>query len=110
MTGHLHVYTTVDSADAAESLARDILGARLAACVQIIGPVRSLSWREGVLDDAQEWQLLITTPAADYPALEAHIGVSHGYATPEIVATEIVAGSAAYLRWLDAPDQGLSQR
>ncbi|MFI6295610.1 divalent-cation tolerance protein CutA [Nonomuraea sp. NPDC050790] len=107
MTGYLHVYTTVDSADAAESLARSILGARLAACVQIIGPVRSLYWWEGVLDAAQEWQLVIKTPAADYPALEAHLTAGHSYTTPEIVATEIVAGSPAYLRWLDAPDQAV---
>ncbi|WP_157244361.1 divalent-cation tolerance protein CutA [Nonomuraea typhae] len=105
MTGHLHVLTTVDSAGTAATLAQSILVARLAACVQVVGPMRSMYWWQGKIDDAQEWLLIIKTPEPDYPALEAHISANHPYDTPEITATAIVAGSAKYLRWLDTPDQ-----
>ena len=61
MTEYMQVLTTVDSTEEAERLGRSITGARLAACVQIVGPIRSLYWWQDKLDDAQEWLLLIKT-------------------------------------------------
>ena len=61
MADYAQVLTTVDSAEEAERLGRSITGARLAACVQIVGPIRSLYWWQDKLDDAQEWLLLIKT-------------------------------------------------
>ena len=59
MANYMQVITTVDSEEAAEQLARGITGARLAACVQIVGPVKSLYWWQDQLEDAREWQLVI---------------------------------------------------
>ena len=53
----MQVLSTVDSAEEAERLGRSIVGARLAACVQIVGPIRSLYWWQDKIDEAQEWQL-----------------------------------------------------
>ncbi|MFB9724724.1 divalent-cation tolerance protein CutA [Planobispora longispora] len=96
----MQVLTTVDSLEVSESLARSITQARLAACVQIVGPIRSIYWWDGKLETAQEWQLLIKTTADMFPALEEHIKANHSYDTPEIIATPIVAGSREYLSWV----------
>jgi periplasmic divalent cation tolerance protein len=102
MTDFMQVVTTVDSEDSAELLARGIVDARLAACVQIVGPIRSLYWWQGSIDDAREWQLVIKTTSERLSALEAHIKENHSYETPEITVTEISGGSREYLNWISA--------
>ncbi|WP_059008611.1 divalent-cation tolerance protein CutA [Streptomyces specialis] len=100
MAEHITVLTTTDSREDAEQLATSAVEARLAACAQIDGPVTSVYWWEGSVRTDQEWRVLYKTPAAKYDALEAHIRGVHAYETPEIIATEITRGSAAYLQWL----------
>ena len=102
MTDHAQVLTTVESAEEAERLARSITTARLAACVQITGPIRSVYWWQDAVEDAQEWQLLIKTTAERLPELERHIKANHSYDTPEIIASEIPWGSREYLDWVTA--------
>lgn len=100
MTSYLTVLTTTDTQEAAATLADSAVRARLAACAQIVGPVTSVYWWEGKVDHAQEWQVVYKTTTDRYPALEAHIKAEHTYDVPEIIATPIAAGSAAYLTWL----------
>jgi periplasmic divalent cation tolerance protein len=102
MKDYIQVLTTVPSADQGAALARSIILERLASGVQIIGPVRSLYWWRGDLRDEQEWQMVIKTIRPLFEALEAHIKANHSYETPEIIATEIVAGSKEYLSWISA--------
>jgi periplasmic divalent cation tolerance protein len=102
MTNFMQVVTTVDSEEAADQLARGITGARLAACVQVVGPIKSLYWWQGELEDAREWQLVIKTTSELLSELEAHIKGNHSYETPEITATEIAWGSREYLDWISA--------
>jgi periplasmic divalent cation tolerance protein len=102
MTDFLQVVTTVDSEDSGERLARGIVDARFAACVQIVGPIRSLYWWQGSIDDAREWQLVIKTTSERLTALESYIKSNHSYDTPEITATEITWGSREYLDWINA--------
>ena len=102
MADYAQVLTTVDSTEEAERLARSITTARLAACVQIVGPIRSLYWWQDKLDDAQEWLLLIKTTTEASIELEQHIKANHSYDTPEITATQIPWGSAEYLSWISA--------
>ena len=102
MADYLQVVTTVDSEEAAELLARSITGARLAACVQIVGPIKSIYWWQGELEEAREWQLIIKTTTARIAELEAHIKENHSYDTPEITATVISGGSWDYLDWITA--------
>jgi periplasmic divalent cation tolerance protein len=100
MAGFMQVATTVDSEEEAGALARGIAGARLAACVQIIGPIRSVYWWQDAIEDAREWQLLIKTTEERLPELEAYIKASHSYDTPEIIAIQIPWGSREYLDWV----------
>ncbi|WP_347650863.1 divalent-cation tolerance protein CutA [Nonomuraea sp. B10E15] len=102
MAGFVQVVTTTASAEEGAALARTIATERLAAGVQIVGPIRSLYWWKGSLRDEREWQLVIKTTRTLFDALAAHIKANHSYVTPEIIATEIVAGSDDYLAWVSA--------
>lgn len=96
----MQVLTTAASEAEAEAIAAALVERRLAACVQVSGPIRSrYRWR-GELERAEEWQCLIKTTAARYPEVEAAIRELHSYEEPEIVATPIVRGSPGYLAWV----------
>ena len=102
---YLQVQTTTDSRAEAVELGRDAVQARLAACAQVTGPVLSSYWWEGDLERAEEWMLLLKLPAARYQELADFLAQRHSYDEPEIVATPIVAGSAAYLSWIEEVTQ-----
>jgi periplasmic divalent cation tolerance protein len=100
MTEALQVVTTTESQAEAEALAGALVSRRLAACVQVIGPIRSVYRWEGQVTAADEWLCQIKTTRAGYSALEAAIRELHAYDVPEIIATPTVAGSEAYLGWV----------
>jgi periplasmic divalent cation tolerance protein len=94
------VSTTINGADAAAGLARSAVAARKAACGQVVGPITSVYWWEGRIDDAQEWLVLLKTSAAQVDALIEHIASEHAYDVPEIISTPIAGGHPAYLAWI----------
>ena len=96
------VLTTVDSSEAANKLASSVVDARLAACVQVVGPIRSFYRWEGKVNNDEEYQLWAKTTDAKYSELEAHILTEHSYDVPEIIRIPITGGSDAYLSWIDA--------
>jgi len=93
------VMTTMASEAEAETMARQIVQARLAACVQVQAIKSFYVWKEQPCAE-KEWLLLIKSRAAVYQALEDFIRAHHRYETPEIVQLPITAGSADYLHWL----------
>ncbi|HOD36835.1 MAG TPA: divalent-cation tolerance protein CutA [Syntrophales bacterium] len=97
---YLQVVTTTSGKADAERIAGALLKERLAACVQIAGPVTSLYWWKGSLEASEEWLCFIKTGADQYAALEKAIRKVHPYEVPEIVALPITAGSRDYLEWL----------
>jgi periplasmic divalent cation tolerance protein len=99
---YLQVTTATDSKQAAERLARGIVEARLAACVQVLGPVASTYWWKGRVEAAEEWLCLAKTTAGRFEALAAHIHAHHSYETPEVTATPVTRGSADYLGWVSS--------
>jgi periplasmic divalent cation tolerance protein len=100
MAEYLQVLTTTGSEQEAERIAAALVERRLAACVQIVGPIASRYRWQGEVEAAREWICLVKTEASRYAELEATIAELHSYEEPEIVATPIVAGSAGYLAWL----------
>ena len=98
----LLVFTNLPDATCARVLADALIAARLAACVNILAPCRSVYRWQGGLEDAQEVPLLIKTTAACYPALEEAIRADHPYELPEIIAVPIVRGLPDYLSWVTA--------
>jgi periplasmic divalent cation tolerance protein len=95
------VLTTVGTRQFANDLARSIVEARLAACVQIQGVQSVYRWK-GDIANEPEWLLAIKTVDRLYAALEQHIRANHSYEVPEIVRIPIADGSADYLAWLSA--------
>jgi periplasmic divalent cation tolerance protein len=93
------VTTTVDSAEAAESLARGIVEARLGACVQIV-PIRSVYRWDGEVRVDAEWQCVVKTSATRVDELVAHIKANHTYDVPEVIVTPVVGGNDDYLAWV----------
>ena len=92
--------TTVSSNEKAETLARQIVGEKLAACVQIIPRITSVYVWEGEVRSEAEHLLLIKTLPEKYDELEAFIKANHGYEVPEIVAIPSEKVSAQYLDWI----------
>lgn len=99
MTDACMVLTTSDTEANAKRIVDAVLGARLAACVQMI-PIRSFYVWQGEQRDELEQLLLIKARAEDWDALAACIRTAHTYDTPEIVRLDIAAGDAAYLAWI----------
>ena len=88
--------------DRATELARGLVEARLAACVNVVGGVRSFYRWQGAIQDDAEVQLVIKTRRALFEQLEAWLNEHHPYEVPEILAIEVVHGAKPYLDWLDA--------
>ncbi|MDW6063163.1 divalent-cation tolerance protein CutA [Streptomyces sp. FXJ1.4098] len=101
MTEFLQVATATETREEAETLAASVVTARLAASAQIVGPVLSVFWHQGEFGTGEEWQLLFKTRADRYAGLEAHLLRHHPWKNPEVSAVPIVAGSDAYLRWVE---------
>jgi periplasmic divalent cation tolerance protein len=100
MGGHVQVVTTVDSEEGAQQLARDLVDGRLAACVQVVGPIHSVYRWQGDVQEEREWQCVAKTTADRLDAVVEHLRRHHPYDLPEVVATPIVGGSDDYLRWV----------
>lgn len=84
----------------AERLARGLIEARLAACVNRLAPVASVYRWNDTIETAEEVPLLIKTTAARYPALQDWLTREHPYDIPEIIALPLAAGLPAYLDWV----------
>lgn len=97
---NLLVITTLPDAHSADALANALVEARLAACVSILAPCRSVYRWQGKTENAEEVPLLIKTTAARYAALEAAIRARHPYELPEIIAVPITYGLPDYLAWV----------
>src|SRR5437867_9144490 len=94
------VLVTAGSADEAGRIGRALVEERLAACANVVGPIRSIYRWQGTVEDAPEHLLLVKARAVDVPALEARVRALHSYDVPEVLALPVRAGSAAYLTWL----------
>jgi periplasmic divalent cation tolerance protein len=96
----LLVLTNLPDRAAAERLADLVVEKRLAACVNILAPCRSVyRWKDAVQHD-EEHPMLIKTTAERYPELEKALRAAHPYELPEIVAVPIERGLPAYLEWV----------
>ena len=99
-TEFVQIVTTTDQKDQAETIARALVEKRLAACVQIVGPIVSIYRWQGAIETAQEWQCLIKSRRDRFEAVEGLIKALHAYEVPEIIMLPITGGHASYLRWL----------
>lgn len=93
------ITTTFSGRDAAEACGRRLVAARLAACVQIEGPITSVYRWQGAIETAAEWRCVCKTAAEREEACVAAILAGHSYATPQLTVARLT-GSAAYAAWV----------
>jgi periplasmic divalent cation tolerance protein len=94
------VLTTTDKRVDADRIAHTLVEAKLAGCVQVLGPMQSTYRWKGKVETTEEWLCLVKTRSTLYDAVEGAIRELHPYEVPEIVALPIVRGSRSYLDWL----------
>ncbi|MGB9722187.1 MAG: divalent-cation tolerance protein CutA [bacterium] len=105
---HIQVFTTVEKREDAEKIAKAVIEKRLAGCVQVLGPIKSIYWWKGNIETAEEWLCIMKSKKRLYSNLEKAIKEIHSYETPEIIAVPIIAGYEGYLKWLDKETNGSS--
>ncbi len=106
MTEHVVILVTVANQEQADAIAHALVSEHLAACVNIVGPVRSVYYWEDQVQQDQELLLVIKTQAGLFERVAVRVKELHSYQTPEIIALPITAGSEAYLAWLSAATTG----
>src|SRR5215207_627736 len=95
------VFMTAANGEEAARLADMLVGAHLAACVQILPGMESVYRWQGKIERQSEVLLLAKTTQTKFDELEREVRALHSYETPEIVAVPVTAGSAPYLQWLN---------
>jgi len=109
MSGEQYVVVLVTAPDADEAarIGRTLVEERLAACANVVGPIRSIYRWQGAIEEAGEHLLLLKARAADIDPLVARVQALHSYDVPEVIALPIRGGSGAYLAWLaESTDRG----
>ena len=106
MTDYVTVYMTASSTEEADRIASALVGERLAACVNILGGIRSVYRWDGAVRSAAEVALIAKTRAALFDALAARVRSLHSYEVPCIVCWPIEAGNPAYLAWIGGETSG----
>ena len=101
MTNKIVIITSCGSAEEAEKLAKQVLEARIAACVNVLMQNRSFYWWKGKIEEASEWILLVKTTRDLFPQVRSLLESAHTYELPEVLAIPVVDGSPNYLAWLD---------
>ena len=92
----------VSDRKAAMQIAEKVVEERLAACVQVLPPMRSVYRWEGKVQNERELLLIVKTRTAALARLQVRVGELHSYDTPEIIALPITTGAEKYLRWLES--------
>ena len=102
MSDIIQVVTAVDSEEEAGNIAAAVVGQRLAASAQVIGPVSSSYLWNGDVAVSEEWLVLMTSRQDLFEELDAVIQQVHPYDVPELLAMPVVAGGRNYLEWLNS--------
>ena len=101
MSESLVVFVTCGSEEEGLKIAHALVEERLAACVNLMSPIRSIYRWEGKICDEKEWLLIIKTGRERFEELERKIKSLHSYSVPEIICLPILEGSLDYLEWLE---------
>ena len=99
-TGFVVVLSTVDKLESAHQIAEELVQNRLAACVQVEGPLTSFYQWEGKLESANEFRLVIKTTVDSEEGVYEQIRKLHSYDVPQILTVPVSAGLAEYLHWV----------
>lgn len=84
----------------AEHIGEALVRARLAACVNIEGPISSIYWWEGAVEREEEWVLFAKAPAGNWLRIEEKVVELHPHETPAIIALPCLEVNTRYADWL----------
>lgn len=96
------ITTTGDDREVLDSLAKALVDRRLAACVQISGPITSCYRWEGKVESAEEFSCSIKTASHLQDQVESVVNELHNYDVPQLITVEVNGGSKEYLNWVQA--------
>ncbi len=102
MTDKVVVLVTCSSAEEAGRIARALVEERLAACVNISSPVRSVYRWQGKVSDAEEVLLVIKTARELFDPVRRAVERLHSYQVPEVICLPVIDGAPNYLNWIGA--------
>ena len=100
MSDPVVILVTCGSEEEALKIAKALVEEHLAACVNLVAPIRSIYRWEGKIWDEKEWLLIIKTQRQRFEELERRVKSLHSYSVPEIISLPIIEGSSSYLEWL----------
>lgn len=95
------VYITAKDKSEARKIARKLLEARLAACINIIDNVNSLYWWQGDIQDEQEAVLIVKTKESLVAELIEKVKSAHSYSCPCVISLPVLQGNKEYVEWLE---------
>ncbi|KPV62549.1 MAG: Divalent-cation tolerance protein CutA [Candidatus Bathyarchaeota archaeon BA2] len=100
MLPYVVVMVTVANRDEALKIVRSLLKERLIACANIVGPISSIFWWKGKIEEASEFLVFMKSRENHFERLSERVMEIHSYEVPEIIAVPIIKGSQPYLEWL----------
>ena len=95
------VYAVFANAEEAERIGRIVVEERLAACINILGPVRSIYRWKGSVETAEEVAAVFKTSDLSADALITRIAGLHSYDVPCVVVWPIDKLLGNYAEWVD---------
>ena len=100
MTDKRLMLSTASSRAEADAIAAELVSRRLAACVNILGPVASVYHWQGEVEHSEEFLLFIKSTEAQFIAIQNAITELHSYQVPELISFSIDSGLESYLDWI----------
>ena len=100
MSDPIVVLVTCSSEEEALKIGNALVEAHVAACVNLVAPIRSIYRWEGKIWDEKECLLIIKTQKQRFEELQKKVKSLHSYSVPEIISLPITEGSSAYLNWI----------
>ena len=100
MTNFIEIHITTSTEEEANRIGETLVSAKLAACVQITGPIRSIYVWEGKQESTQEWMCCVKTRETLFGPLVEAVRAIHSYQCPQITAVPIVAANDDYRYWM----------
>ncbi|MDR0703944.1 MAG: divalent-cation tolerance protein CutA [Planctomycetaceae bacterium] len=100
-SAYIQVQMTFPTEESANQVAAKLVESHLAACAQILKPIRSIYVWKGNRETSDEILVLAKTKSILFDRLVETVRDSHPYECPQIVALPILAGNADYLNWIE---------
>jgi len=106
---YIVVIISTPNKEEAAKIVHSLLNERLIACANIVGPVSSVFWWQGKIDEENEFLVLMKSHKNIFERISERVMEIHSYDVPEIIALPIIEGSQSYLDWLETSLQPVSE-